>query len=82
VGGVPDLIDNAVHGLLVAPGDPDALAEAIGVLLRDPDGARAMAARARERRRTEFDIEVQVRRLEALYTELLEQHGVLRPRAA
>lgn len=82
VGGVPDLIDNAVHGLLVSPGDPDALAAAIAALLRDPEAARAMGARARERRRTEFDIEVQVRRLEALYTELLDQRGVLRPQAA
>jgi glycosyltransferase involved in cell wall biosynthesis len=82
VGGVPDLIDSGVHGLLVAPGDPDALAGAIAALLRDPEGARAMGARARARRRSEFDIDVQVRTLEALYTELLEQHAARLPRGS
>jgi glycosyltransferase involved in cell wall biosynthesis len=82
VGGVPDLIDNEVHGLLVPPGDPDALAAAIAAQLRDRERARAMGTRARERRRTEFDIEVQVRRIEALYTELLEQRGGSHQRGA
>jgi glycosyltransferase involved in cell wall biosynthesis len=72
VGGVPDLIEDGVHGLLVAPRDPRALADAIVELLSDPQRARAMGARARERRAAEFDIELQVRRLEALYEELLE----------
>ncbi|MEA2315770.1 MAG: hypothetical protein QOI03_2462 [Solirubrobacteraceae bacterium] len=71
VGGVPDLIEPGVHGLLVPAQDPAALAEAIATVLRDPDRAKAMGARARERRRSEFDIDVQVRRVEDLYRELL-----------
>jgi hypothetical protein len=35
-----------------------------------------MGARARERRRSEFDIDTLVRRLEALYLELLAERGV------
>ena len=70
VGGVPDLIEDGVHGLLVEPQDPAAFAAAVARMLRDRDAARAMGERARERRRTEFDIDVMVRRLEALYTEL------------
>jgi glycosyltransferase involved in cell wall biosynthesis len=73
VGGVPDLIEHGVHGLLVPPGDSAALAGAIGELLGDPRRARALGERARERRREEFDIETLVRRLEALYEELLEE---------
>jgi glycosyltransferase involved in cell wall biosynthesis len=76
VGGVPDLIESGVHGLLVPPGDPDAIAAAIAELLRDPERRRSMGARGRERRRTEFDIDVLVRRLEDLYCELLcERNG-------
>lgn len=71
VGGVPDLIEPGVHGLLVPPRDPSALAEAISELLGDPGRARTMGARGRERRRTEFDIDVLVHRLEDLYLELL-----------
>jgi glycosyltransferase involved in cell wall biosynthesis len=71
VGGVPDLIESGVHGLLVPPRDPLALANAIAELLRDPEKARSLGERARARRRAEFDIDVQVRRIEALYLELL-----------
>jgi glycosyltransferase involved in cell wall biosynthesis len=75
VGGIPDLIEPRVHGLLVPPGDPSALAEALGELLRDPQRAREMGERAQERRRAEFDLSVVIRRLEDLYCELLAQRG-------
>jgi glycosyltransferase involved in cell wall biosynthesis len=70
VGGVPDLIEHGVNGLLVEPRNPGLLASSIGELLRDPERAVEMGARGRERRRSEFDITVTVRRLEALYEEL------------
>jgi glycosyltransferase involved in cell wall biosynthesis len=82
VGGVPDLIESGVHGLLVPPGDPSALASALGVLLRDRRRAREMGERARERRRAEFDLGVVIGRLEDLYGELLAQRGRQLPRGA
>ena len=42
VGGVPDLIDDGVHGLLVEPQDPAAFAAAVRELLRDPERAREL----------------------------------------
>ncbi|MCD2196108.1 glycosyltransferase family 4 protein [Actinomycetospora endophytica] len=42
------LIEHGVRGLLVEPGDPDAMADAIGELLADPGRARAMGEAARE----------------------------------
>jgi glycosyltransferase involved in cell wall biosynthesis len=75
VGGVPDLIDDGVHGLLVPPADSDALSAAIRRMLDDREAARAMGERARERRRREFDIDLTVRRFEALYVRLLEGAG-------
>ena len=47
VGGVPDLIDDGVHGRLVEPQDPDAFAAAIADLLRDPAKARRWASARR-----------------------------------
>jgi glycosyltransferase involved in cell wall biosynthesis len=36
-GGIPDIIQDRVNGLLVSPGDPDVLADAILSILSDPD---------------------------------------------
>ena len=70
VGGVPDLVEHGVHGLLVQPGDPAPLAAAIAELLANPARAAEMGTRGRERQRAEFDVSVVVRRIEDLYEEL------------
>jgi glycosyltransferase involved in cell wall biosynthesis len=70
VGGIPDLIDDEVEGLLVERRDPEGLANAIERLLSDPAEARRMGERARERRRREFDIRVMVANLQDLYLHL------------
>jgi glycosyltransferase involved in cell wall biosynthesis len=70
VGGIPDLIDDGVEGLLVEPQDPDGLGEAIARVLDDPQEAERMGERGRERRRREFDIDVMVENLQNLYLEL------------
>jgi len=44
VGGIPEVVDDGVSGLLVEPRDAHALAEAILTLLRDPARRRAMGA--------------------------------------
>jgi glycosyltransferase involved in cell wall biosynthesis len=75
VGGIPDMIDSGVHGLLVEPGDAAALGDAIDALLRDPERAREMGRRGPARPRAEFDLGVMIGRFEALYVELLEQRG-------
>jgi glycosyltransferase involved in cell wall biosynthesis len=75
VGGIPDQIDPGVHGLLVGPGDPTAFARALDELLGDPQRRVEMGLRGQERRRSEFDLDVMIGRLEALYEDLLRKHG-------
>jgi glycosyltransferase involved in cell wall biosynthesis len=70
VGGVPDLIDDGEHGLLVPPGDPEALAAAIGRLLDDRALADRLGHAAAERCAREFSFDVAVRRFEDLYESL------------
>jgi glycosyltransferase involved in cell wall biosynthesis len=70
VGGVPELIEDGVEGVLVAPDDPAALAAAIERLLDDRELARRLGAAAQARQRQRYDIGVVVKRLEQLYVEL------------
>jgi len=70
VGGVPDLIQHGEQGLLVAPGDPAAVAAALAELLEAPERAAEMGRRGRERQAREFDLDVMARTLEELYERL------------
>jgi glycosyltransferase involved in cell wall biosynthesis len=47
IGGVPELIDDGLNGLLFAVGDVDAMAAAAIALLGDPARLKAMASAAR-----------------------------------
>jgi glycosyltransferase involved in cell wall biosynthesis len=70
VGGIPELVDDGIHALLVEPRSVDGLAQAVARLLRDPALRNRLAEQARIRQQREFTIEAMVRRLEALYEEL------------
>ncbi|MBE0477485.1 MAG: glycosyltransferase family 4 protein [Coriobacteriia bacterium] len=49
VGGLPEVVEDGVTGLLVPPSDPNALAGAILTLLADPERARRMGEAGRVR---------------------------------
>jgi glycosyltransferase involved in cell wall biosynthesis len=70
VGGIPELIEDGVHGLLVEPRNVDLLAHALERLIRDSALRHELGTQGRERQRREFDIDATVSRVEALYEEL------------
>ncbi len=70
VGGLPDLVEEGVSGLLVDPQDPGALAAALAEVLRDPERAARMGEAGRVRRRETFSIEATARAVGELYEEL------------
>ena len=49
VGGLTDIVDDGVTGLLVPPGDAAALADAIAGLCADPERLATMGRAGRER---------------------------------
>ncbi|HMD98895.1 MAG TPA: glycosyltransferase [Terriglobia bacterium] len=69
VGGIPEIIEDEVSGLLVPPRDPQALAKAILRLLRDPEFSSRLALAGRERVRIEFSFDRVLRQLRELYEE-------------
>jgi glycosyltransferase involved in cell wall biosynthesis len=70
ISGVREVIRDGEEGLLVPPGDPAALAEAIQSLVRDPTRGVRLGRRGRERCR-EFAVEKMVEGSEAVYREVL-----------
>ncbi len=70
VGGTPELITDGVHGLLVPPGDVDALAMAIERTLADPRGASGRVAAARARVERELSFKVRMQAVESVYEQL------------
>jgi glycosyltransferase involved in cell wall biosynthesis len=71
VGGVPELVEDGVTGLLSRPADTMAFAEAVERLLKDPALRRAMGAAARRRAEERFSVTRQVDRLLALWSGLV-----------
>ncbi|MBI4309297.1 MAG: glycosyltransferase family 4 protein [Candidatus Omnitrophica bacterium] len=57
VGGLPDLIEDGKTGLLAPPGNSDALAQKIIMMLKGPQRASAMAAAAKEQVAAKFSLE-------------------------
>ncbi len=75
VGGIPDIVEDGVSGLLVPPGDADALAAAVRRVRDDPALARRLGEAGRRRLREQFSWQAIVQRWLDVYAGL-----VTRPR--
>jgi len=70
--GMEELVQDGRTGLLVPPGDADALAAALIRILADPGEAAAMGRRGRQRAAACFDIAETVRLTQGLYARALQ----------
>jgi glycosyltransferase involved in cell wall biosynthesis len=75
VGGIPEVITDGQNGLLVDPGDPSALAAALGRVLGD-DELRAHLGAAAAVRAGDFDLVNAVRRAEDVYRAAVAHPGL------
>ncbi len=69
-GGIPEVVADGETGLLVPPGEPEPLAEALNALILDPDRAAAMGQAGRKRVVAEFGWAAIAAQTAALYAEL------------
>ena len=71
VDGIPEMIVHGSTGLLVPPGDSDALASSLIHLLEDPARTASMGVKARQRVEDEFELNSRVLAEIALYEDFL-----------
>ena len=74
VGGIPDVVTDGEHALLVPPDDPDRLAAALGELLDRPDVARRIGDGGRAMVAARCSTEVVSRDIAACFDRVLAAH--------
>jgi glycosyltransferase involved in cell wall biosynthesis len=79
VGGVADVVRDAQTGILVAPGDPGAVAEAVSALLKEPDRAVVIGEGAKAWVQERFSARRLVADTASLYEQALADSRSRRP---
>ena len=82
VGGIPEVMTDGVHGLLIEPQRPSELADALERLLADPLGAHVMGLRGRQHVESLFSLDRMCRTVEGLYDSLVPSAVSRQPSAA
>jgi glycosyltransferase involved in cell wall biosynthesis len=72
-GAIPDVINEGMDGLLVAPGDAQELAEAIATLLIDPAKAQALGASGRKKMLDRYTWPKIARHFRSVYQQAIEK---------
>ena len=72
VGGNVEIVQDGVSGLLVPPGNPEALTSAVTELMKDKEKARKMGLEGQRLVEENFSIEKNVEKIEELYLQILE----------
>ena len=71
VGGIPDILEAGVEGLLVAPYDVEQLSQALSRLLEDNDFKQLLETNAFKRASVEFNVDIVNERLLSIYAQCL-----------
>jgi glycosyltransferase involved in cell wall biosynthesis len=79
VGGVPELVQDGANGAMVPPGDPALVAQALAVLLADPDLRVRMGRAARARVEDDYDVNAAAQRLAGIFGTHLAPAEVVAP---
>ncbi|MCW4007338.1 MAG: glycosyltransferase family 4 protein [Candidatus Bathyarchaeota archaeon] len=72
VGGIPEIIENNKTGILIPPGDPKRLAEALAYLLENETIRFRMASEGQKLVKEQYSIDVVCKKLRSIYSQLNE----------
>ncbi len=75
VGGIPAVLENGKTGILVEPGNPNALADAINQVRSDPQGSMQMGKRARETALIKYSSRRMAQEYQRVYDTILRKGG-------
>jgi glycosyltransferase involved in cell wall biosynthesis len=76
VGGVPEIIRDGEGGVLIPPGEPEKIAEAIMGFLDAPEKYKTMARNMKKTVENKFDFGVRTKKLEKIYLEVMNRKGI------
>lgn len=70
VGGVPEMIENEISGLLTASKNPKAIAEKIIILSKNKELSNKLGRKAKEKSANEFTLESMIKKTKEIYNQL------------
>lgn len=73
IGGIPDMVRDGITGLIVPPGDYEAIRESIESLLEDENRHLIISKNCRRVTINEYDISIQAKRYRDLYENMLQE---------
>ncbi len=74
VGGIPEIVEDKISGLLVPEKSPEAIAQAVNYLLDNPDKIRRLGINAKLRVFDKFSLSSMVKRYELVYEDLIKKY--------
>jgi len=76
VGGLPELVKDKESGIVIPPDDPQALADRIMKLYKNPETKKQLGSNARRRIDTHFNINTTVEKTRKVFEELMAEDGL------
>ena len=67
VGGIPEMIENNINGILIEPKNPDLIRKKITYLINNPEKTQAMAQKARQKAEQEFSLDRMIEKTKRVY---------------
>jgi len=73
--GIEELVDDGISGVLVPPGDPQAIADAVEKIFSQPDLARKMGEEGRKKIEKDFNVKIEARKLDEIFRDSVEHQN-------